>query len=821
MTGYRFENAASRFRDFFGELGEVFVERQEVIQQMALALLGRQHLLMTGPPGTAKSELTKAVLSRIIDAQTGEPSLFERQFSESTVLTDLVGAIDFKTLTETGRTEHFTDEGLIGSVHAFLDEVLDGRDMLLRSTLNLLGEREFKQGKKTVRGHVECAFMTTNRYLAEVLDESRESLLAFIDRIAYVSFIPQGFAATDSLQRVLRAQVGGQRRKLAAVLTIQDLDVLQEVTENVPMAPELCDRLAGLFVQFADETAAAVRADPEYVPSRYLSTRTKVRAGAALRAIAVHDKIVANPRRPLEVLPRDFAGLRLLLSLAGPSGDDLTGQIDQQDPREARQMRIVRTERDIFRRCLARVDHTPVRVAAETPAVYDEAALRRLSTKELLEAVDSCQAAPGVDRDLLRKIERLAAQRIAQMGLGAPHAEHSRTTIEQMGALLRRVEHSRGFSASFVAWLQQQLLRQLDATVAREILPRDWSELDRRLRAVDVGIQAEEKLDQIEALAEQRAYLIEVGVRPAHDFWERSLDAFQVGIVGQFRRALNQAISDVLDQNAGNLEVLLTRLVGAIEPVQRVEMRLDRVLATPSRLQERVVEAHVPAIVACATQGLVGLERVALLGAVDNLLALLARFQCVDQISAPELLETVLRQAADAEAEGQLTIAAPIDPSPDPLVAYRARRAEVPRCPLSYLAAQLCLVVDPDVVVAFEASPDLAVLAQRVARLSEPLRVRIVAYDLRRIERAIDYVSTWWQGVVAREDNAARVAAAVQGGLYATLQNECALTRFQLEAELLAQLLPEAQAPVQQLVARLRSLEQDLLIVHRWVAEQG
>ena len=87
------------------------------------------------------------MLGRITDATTGEPSLFARQFTENTVLTDLVGPIDFETLMETGRSQHFTDEGVIGSVHAFLDEVFDGRDMLLGSTLNLLGERELKQGK--------------------------------------------------------------------------------------------------------------------------------------------------------------------------------------------------------------------------------------------------------------------------------------------------------------------------------------------------------------------------------------------------------------------------------------------------------------------------------------------------------------------------------------------------------------------------------------------------------------------------------------------------------------------------------------------------
>src|SRR6188474_931344 len=161
----RVATASRRFERFFNELQHAFVERDDLLTQVALALLAREHVLMTGPPGTAKSGVAAAVLGRIVDERTGKPSVFARQFTESTVQTDLVGPIDFKTLMQTGRTEHFTDEGMLGAVHAFLDEVLDGRDMLLRSALNLLQERELKQGARTTRGRIECAAMTTNRYL--------------------------------------------------------------------------------------------------------------------------------------------------------------------------------------------------------------------------------------------------------------------------------------------------------------------------------------------------------------------------------------------------------------------------------------------------------------------------------------------------------------------------------------------------------------------------------------------------------------------------------------------------------------------------------
>ncbi|HEX4514148.1 MAG TPA: AAA family ATPase, partial [Polyangiaceae bacterium] len=353
----RFEAAGARFVLFFNELGRAFVEREELLAQVALALLSREHVLMTGPPGTAKSGVASAVLRRVIDEKTGQPSLFARQFTESTVQTDLVGPINFKTLMETGRTEHFTDEGMLGAVHAFLDEVFDGRDMLLRSTLNVLQERELKQGTKTTRGAIECALMTTNRYLAEVLESSRETLLAFVDRVAFVSFVPKGFATTVNLSNVLRKQVGGTGTpRLTEALTIQDLDALQAATESVYVPDAICDSLAELLGMLDDELGAAERADPQFLATRYLSTRTAVRSGRILRAVCVYDKLFFDKDRALEVNQGDLKALRLSILLGGPVPESLAALVSREtDPRERRQLSIIRTEREVFERCLAKL----------------------------------------------------------------------------------------------------------------------------------------------------------------------------------------------------------------------------------------------------------------------------------------------------------------------------------------------------------------------------------------------------------------------------------------------------------------------------------
>ena len=62
MDPHRVDGAAGRFRSFFDQLADTFVERDDVVHQGALALLSKEHALISGPPGTAKSALATALL---------------------------------------------------------------------------------------------------------------------------------------------------------------------------------------------------------------------------------------------------------------------------------------------------------------------------------------------------------------------------------------------------------------------------------------------------------------------------------------------------------------------------------------------------------------------------------------------------------------------------------------------------------------------------------------------------------------------------------------------------------------------------------------
>ncbi len=842
-----FDVAAGRFRDFFAELSRSFVERDDVLTQIELALLAREHVLMTGPPGTAKSGIATAVLGRILDEETGSPSLFARQFTESTVQTDLVGPIDFKTLMATGRTEHFTDQGMLGAVHAFLDEVLDGRDMLLRTTLNVLNERELKQGTRVTRGLIECALMTTNRYLAEVLESSRETLLAFVDRVAFVAFVPKGFGAPDSMGKVLRSQLGGARGAgWKSVLTIQDLDVLQSAADRVAMDDSLCESLEALMSAVEADTAAATRADPSFVPTRYLSTRTAVRLGKLLRAACVLDKI-KNPSRPLEVCFEDLQMLRLSLLLSGPTPEHVAALLAREtDPRERRQLSIMRTEREIFDRALARVARP---VALPRPPV------EALDLKPLVDAVE--KARPGGDTQALIEATR---QMVVAAESGAPGSQKARELLEEtVTSLVERalrkgllagvgvgggtasghpveiaaaleelslgLEKSAGTARPIGRWLRGRAIALLDdaaslaatrvgASLTAEMpASANLDEHARRardvLRELDVIVDAQERLERLGAdppASDRREAAREKALSRAEDEVAEIMD-------GAFRAAIRDALARV---GASDLGPVLTALGPAIAHLDALGGELRDMGGRAERLKARVVGPRVAPLLRAAFERLEAEDRMELVTQIGGLVGELTRTGLGDVLSPEALLEMAARALVKRESARRKETA---PPSPD-ASGYKALRASEQRVSLAFTVVEAASrIKEPRINP--ESAPDVALasLTRAVGALPSELRVAMGELDVERIGRSIDQLEGFFEPLAAHAREALGRASreALQGGLdrlaasgfYRVTRDESALLRFSLEARVVGEVFPEVAPLTDELRARIERLEAD------------
>ena len=822
---HRIEAAAGRFRAFFDELSETFLEREDVLRQIGLALLSRQHCLLSGPPGTAKSALATAVFGRIICQETGSPSMYQRQITESTVQTDLIGPIDFKNLMETGRTTHFTDEGMLGAAHAFLDEVFDGRDMLLRSALNVLQERELKQGSKLVRGDIEVALMTSNRYIADVLEQARETLLAFVDRVAFVGFVPRGFADQKNMTEVLNRHVAKARSsKLDALLTIQDVDVLQDLTDSVVVSQPICKALAELLAGLDVELNAAVRADPTFVPTRYLSTRTAVRSGQVLRAICAHDRIFHNPTRELQVLPDDLASLRLHLLLAGPSQQEVQTLLDREtDPNERRQLEIVRTEREIFERCLSkvgkvRVPKLPKKKAAKSakPNKKDkkqkkkasqpsrfaaiEAAIGTRDVKKILGAIAEASRLALNDEEAEPWMERaVAALRDAAVraALDSNMSQSSLTlAAEQLVDLATTIDDDTVSKHGVSKWLRSRAVAMIDEAARYATGARAEDLL------ADVSVEhVKHRLDALDHLGQLRHRAVGAEVEDDAS-WLEAVDHAEDGIAAIWDGAFCRAAEGLLkDAPNAPLSDLLSAIQHELQWLDDIDQRLRVIRGGPSTIKAKAIGVRLSDLVASVMRRLDKIDRGSLHEEIEQVMAMLAKAQLANTIEPSDWMlwsaEALARNAGEVPAPSA-------EHSYD---AYVALRENEQRTPIAYTLGEVALRVDDS----YHRKADdvsLEAVAGLMRNLPEDLRHDAAEVDLSRIERAVSYLETWWDKLCAGDKSATeRLDDVVRSRIFKIIWDDAALARFALEAKLIGEIIPASQDRAQALKARLEKLE--------------
>jgi len=169
-------SAAARVRAAVHSATAGLVERHQLAELMVLAAIAEEHLLIVGPPGTAKS----AVVRRVAAALGGR--YFEYLLGRFTEPSELFGPVDLRKLRE-GLVETDVTGMLPEAEIAFLDEVFLGSTAILNTLLGVLNERRFR------RGHTDLACpLRLCVGAANALPED-ESLAAFADRFLLHLFV--------------------------------------------------------------------------------------------------------------------------------------------------------------------------------------------------------------------------------------------------------------------------------------------------------------------------------------------------------------------------------------------------------------------------------------------------------------------------------------------------------------------------------------------------------------------------------------------------------------------------------------------------------
>lgn len=213
--------AASTLRDALSDATRGLVEREALAQMVALAGVAEEHVLVIGPPGTAKSDAVR----RIAGAVNGR--YFEYLLGRFTEPSEIFGPIDLRRLKE-GVVETETEGMLPEAEFAFLDEIFRASTAILNTLLGILNERVFRRGHSVVRCPLRVCVGASNS-----LPED-DSLAAFADRFLVRVFVEP--VPDPRLEELLEGgwnlerEKGGPSDRLVADRLVADLSDVETVS---------------------------------------------------------------------------------------------------------------------------------------------------------------------------------------------------------------------------------------------------------------------------------------------------------------------------------------------------------------------------------------------------------------------------------------------------------------------------------------------------------------------------------------------------------------------------------------------------------------
>jgi MoxR-like ATPase len=160
---------ARRLQDGARRLEAQFLGKEEVIRLLFISAVAGEHMVMIGPPGTAKSALVRSF------ADTIDARYYDYLLTRFTEPNEIFGPVDIQAFRQGSYRRRI--EGMLPEAEiAFLDEIFKANSAILNSLLGVLNSRRFSHGSTTISVPLISLFAASNEV------PSDDALSALFDR---------------------------------------------------------------------------------------------------------------------------------------------------------------------------------------------------------------------------------------------------------------------------------------------------------------------------------------------------------------------------------------------------------------------------------------------------------------------------------------------------------------------------------------------------------------------------------------------------------------------------------------------------------------
>jgi len=213
------------------QLAQIIIGQEQVVDEVAIAIFSRGHVLLEGVPGLAKTLLVSSL------AQTMHLSFRRIQFTPDLMPSDITGTEVIQHDRDTGERQLQFMEGPVFANLVLADEINRTPPKTQAALLEAMQERHVTVGRKTYPLPEPFFVLATQNPIEQ--EGTYPLPEAQLDRFMF--HIKVNYPSSDEESRIIRRVTSSNMGQLQPVLTGQEILHLQELVRHIPVADHMIE----------------------------------------------------------------------------------------------------------------------------------------------------------------------------------------------------------------------------------------------------------------------------------------------------------------------------------------------------------------------------------------------------------------------------------------------------------------------------------------------------------------------------------------------------------------------------------------------------